>query len=321
VPTRFANWERFESDEERVDLHDFVKAYCVQKGIATQFIREQTFDKAQQCRVWWWLSVALYAKSMRTPWLLDSLDNDTSFVGLGFSIDRFARRGEHVVLGCSHLYNARGEGLQYRLTKVEDPIFRGKNCFLSESDARRVGETVRQLFYESKFELPRRVVIHKRAPFLRSEIAGLRRGLEGVTDVEMVEINIDDALRYVASAPRRGGGFEEDRFPVRRGTLVQLAPYEALLWVHGTSGAVVPSRKYYQGKRRIPAPLLLRRHAGSSDLTRVAGEILGLSKMNWNTADFYTKLPATVLSSNQIAHIGSLLDRFGAVAYDYRLLI
>jgi argonaute-like protein implicated in RNA metabolism and viral defense len=66
---------------------------------------------------------------------------------------------------------------------------------------------------------------------------------------------------------------------------------------------------------------MLRRHAGSSDLRLVADEILGLSKMNWNTFDLYTKLPATVQSSNEIARIGSLLEHFGSSSYDFRLFI
>ena len=69
----------------------------------------------------WWLSLALYAKSKRTPWVLRGLNDGTAFVGLGFSIDRKAGRGSHVVLGCSHMYNARGEGMEYRLSKVENP--------------------------------------------------------------------------------------------------------------------------------------------------------------------------------------------------------
>jgi argonaute-like protein implicated in RNA metabolism and viral defense len=79
--------------------------------------------------------------------------------------------------------------------------------------------------------------------------------------------------------------------------------------------------KYYQGKRRIPAPLVVRRHVGQSDLNVLAEEILGLSKMNWNTFDLYTKLPATIQSSSQIARIGSLLQRFSSVSYDYRLFM
>jgi len=43
--------------------------------------------------------------------------------------------------------------------------------------------------------------------------------------------------------------------------------------------------------------------------------------MDWNTFDLYTKMPATVQSSNQIAPIGALLERFGANSYDYRLFI
>jgi len=53
----------------------------------------------------------------------------------------------------------------------------------------------------------------------------------------------------------------------------------------------------------------------------LAEEILGLSKMNWNTFDLYTKLPATVQSSNEIARIGSLLNAFHPKAYDFRLFI
>jgi len=43
--------------------------------------------------------------------------------------------------------------------------------------------------------------------------------------------------------------------------------------------------------------------------------------MNWNTFDLYSKFPATIDSSNTIARIGSLLERFGPVSYDYRLFI
>lgn len=321
VPTRWKNWTGFETDDERFDLHDFVKAYCVQRGIATQFLEQETFADKYQCRVWWWLSVALYAKAMRTPWVLDSLDPSTAFVGLGFTIDRKADKRKQVVLGCSHLYNAQGEGLQFRLSKIENPVIIKDNPFMSHDDARRVGETIRYLFYDSRMKLPDRVVIHKLTPFRKDEREGLQEGLSGVAEVDMLEINVDSALRYVSSVARHGGGFDEDNFPVRRGTTVQLDDYTALLWVHGVTDAVKPGWKYYQGKRRIPAPAVLRRHAGRSSLSVVANEILGLSKMDWNSADLYSKLPATVHSSKQIARIGALLQRFGPVSYDYRLFI
>ena len=57
-------------------------------------------------------------------------------------------------MGCSHIYSSRGEGLQYRLSQVENPIFYGKNPFLSLDDARRVGEQIRELFFESRTVFP-----------------------------------------------------------------------------------------------------------------------------------------------------------------------
>jgi hypothetical protein len=74
-------------------------------------------------------------------------------------------------------------------------------------------------------------------------------------------------------------------------------------------------------KNRIPAPLLIKRHHGKAPFATVADEILGLSKMGWNSFDLYSKAPATIQSSNAIARIGVLPERFGPVSYDYRLFI
>jgi hypothetical protein len=320
TPTRWQRWRGFKNDDEAFDVHDFVKAYCVQRGIATQFLDQDTLGYQDKCRVWWWLSVALYAKAMRTPWVLDGLDPETAFVGLGYSIDQRAAKGKHIVLGCSHVYNAQGQGLQFRLSRIENPVISGGNPFLSFQDARRLGETIRTLFWESHLKLPFRVVIHKQTPFRSHEQQGLREGLEGVHDLELIEINFESALRYVSSQPTKDG-FMEARFPVRRGTAVKLTDHEALLWVHGSTEAAKTNWTYYQGKRRIPGPVVLRRYAGTSDLATLANEILGLSKMDWNSGDLYAKLPATVQSSKRIARIGSLLDRFRNSSYDYRLFM
>jgi len=319
VPNRWKNFRNFETENENFDLHDYIKAYCAQRGIASQFLEQETIADKYQARIW--LSLALYAKSMRTPWVLNTLDSETAFVGLGFSINQKAIHGRHVVLGCSHLYNARGEGLQFRLSSIENPIIVRSNAFMSREDARNVGETIRTLFFESSNKLPRRVVIHKQTAFRKDERDGLRDGLTGVEEIDMLEINFDSALRYVASIQKQDGKFDEDNYPIRRGTVVQLDSYSSLIWVHGVTDAVTRGLKYYKGKRRIPTPLIVRRHVGSSNITQIATEILALSKMDWNSADMYSKLPATIQSSQKIARIGSLLQRFGPMSYDYRLFI
>lgn len=322
TPKRWSDWRSYETDAERFDLHDFVKAYCARRGVATQFIDEETLADPQACRIRWWLSLAIYAKSFRTPFVLKAAEGDTAYVGFGTSIDRYGPDGRKVVLGCSHIFNAEGQGLQYRLSKVENPTFdsRRRNAFLSRDDARRVGESIRQLFFEARGALPRRVVIHKRTEFRRDEREGLIEGLDGIAEVDMVEITVDDAFRYLNSK-LVGGRVEVDRFPVARGTVIPVGDHEALLWVHGSAAALRNNWRYYQGKRRIPAPLLLRRHAGATDLQTLASEILGLSKMNWNTFDLYTQVPATIETSSKIARIGRLMEAYGEASYDYRLLM
>lgn len=321
VPTRWSQLKIVSTESESFNLHDYVKAYAARQGQSTQFIREETTLSSQPCRVRWWLSLALYVKALRTPWRLDCIDDDTAFVGIGYSLEKANSANGHVLLGCSHLYSARGEGLQFRLGRIDNPIIRGRNPFMSEDDARRTGETIRQLFFDARMRLPKRVVIHKRTHFTQEEQKGLIQGLDGVANIELIEINVEDQLRYLASKLSEGK-LVIDGFPLPRGSTVIQDSNTALLWVHGSApSAKNPKFKYYQGKRRIPAPLLIRRYMGQSDITQVATEILGLSKMNWNTFDYYSRLPATLDSASAIAKVGSYLSGFSSAPYDYRLLI
>ncbi|SDI09877.1 SIR2-like domain-containing protein [Paraburkholderia steynii] len=321
VPQRWESFKVVETQHERFNFHDYIKAYAARHGQSTQFVREETARSQHVCRVRWWLSLALYVKAMRTPWRIDALDQNTAFVGIGYSLDSGAERGSHVLLGCSHLYSSRGEGLQFRLGRIENPVMRGRNPFMSEDDARRTGDTIRQLFYDAKMHLPTRVVLHKRTRFTDEEVRGLVQGLDGVKNIELIEINVEDSLRYLSSK-MKDGAFEIDTFPVYRGTTIVESDDTALLWVHGaTPHALNKYYRYYQGKRRIPAPLRIRRFLGQSDVVQCATEILGLSKMNWNTLDYYSRMPATLDSAGSIAKFGRYLDGFSSAPYDYRLLI
>jgi hypothetical protein len=321
VPTAWAPYEVVEEAGEHFNLHDYVKAYAARNGQSTQFLRQSKVGPNPSCRLKWWLSLALYAKAMRTPWRLDCLDDDSAFVGIGYSIDSQASTRHQILLGCSHIYSARGEGLQFRLGRIEHPIIRGRNPYMSLDDARRTGETIRQLFFDARMRLPKRVVIHKRTHFTMDEQKGLTQGLEGVANVELIEINTEESLRFLASR-MQGPKPVIDKFPMPRGAAIVLGDDTALLWVHGHAPSVKQQGfKYYQGKRRIPAPLLIKRYLGDSDLNLVAAEILGLSKMNWNHFDYYSRLPASLDSASAIARVGHYLNHFGSAPYDYRLLI
>lgn len=320
IPKEFEPLTSYSSTSERFDLHNFVKAYAVQKNIATQFVREKTLESDMRCQIMWSLSLAIYVKSCRIPWVISGLRKDTAFAGIGYSLNK-SSTGTDVIVGCSHIYSADGQGLKYKLAKMNDVTFdRKKNPFLSEEEAYRLGLNIKELFYKSFTELPKRVVIHKRTPFRNEEILGLVKCLSsaGINDIELLEINYEDNLRCFEYAK----DFSIDRFPVRRGMCFPLNDHAMLLYTHGIAPSVRNQYfRYIQGGKTIPLPLRVVKHYGSGSMTQIATEILGLSKMNWNSFGLYSKLPCTIQSSNEIARIGWLLSQYEGSIYDYRFFM
>ncbi|WP_207536295.1 SIR2 family protein [Desertivirga arenae] len=327
IPQRWDYFTSYHDNGESYDLHDYVKAFCVEKRVTSQFIREKTInDVRQSCQINWWLSLSYFVKSLRTPWILNNTDKSTAFAGIGYSIDSKSEEKGHIVLGCSHIYSSTGEGLKYKLSKISnDKIqWRHKKPHLGYDDAYEFGKSVINLFYESLNEIPKRVVIHKRTFFTEEEKNGILDSLydsASIEAVDLVEINFEDDIRYVSSKIKNGRT-EIDGFSVSRGTCIQINASQALLWAHGVVPSVNnPKFSFYPGGRYIPKPLKVIKHHGTGSLEQIANEILGLTKMNWNSLNMYSQLPATISSSNDIARIGKLIESKEKVEYDYRYFI
>lgn len=110
-----------------------------------------------------------------------------------------------------------------------------------------------------------------------------------------------------------------DGYPVRRGLCFSLNDTTMYLFTHGIAPSVRnPNYRYIQGGKTLPLPLKIVKHYGNGSMTQIATEILGLSKMHWNSFGLYSKLPCTIESSNEIAKIGWLLSQYEGTIYDYR---
>ncbi len=320
-------WEKFKTlnhKGEKIDLHNYIKAYCASRGITTQLIEEKTLTDIMLCEKIWWLSLAIYVKSLRTPWTLASLDENTAYAGIGYSILSKVDNEQHVVMGCSHIYNRFGEGLKYKLQKVNNPIFdRKNNPYMSYEEAYKFGTMIQNLFLESMDKLPTRVVIHKRTHFRNDEINGIKDSLKaaGIETVELLTIEFECERKELPyDINRYGVGIHN--YPIKRGAYIVISDNTFLLWTHG----VVPSIRneslsYYPGGIGIPAPLKITRYSGSSTVQTIATEILGFTKMNWNSFNLYTKLPATIDTSNTLAQVSHLLRHKSEQTFDYRLFI
>lgn len=323
IPFEWQPFETYANEEESFDLHDYIKAFSASRGISTQLIREDTLEDKLKCQIYWWLSLSFYVKSLRTPWILNNQERKTAYAGIGYSISKIKGQSE-IIIGCSHIYDSNGQGLKYRLSKIDDYYLdKQNNPYLSYKDAFQFGVSIRELFYQSLDTLPERVVIHKRTKFTEDEINGIKASLNkaGIKKIDLVEINYEVDARFVAMSVYNSS-LQVDKFPISRGTCIVTNKYTALLWTHGIVPSVKQQNyKFYLGGRSIPAPIKITKHYGESNIDVIASEILGLTKMNWNSLDLYSKLPSTLDSSNRIARIGKLLSRLEGNNYDYRLFI
>lgn len=125
------------------------------------------------------------------------------------------------------------------------------------------------------------------------------------------------AVSQIASAY----GISTDKYPLKRGTCLQISGNEILLWTHGTVPSVQAGRLYYAGGRAIPSPLKITRCYGNTNIEIIASEVLAFTKMDWNTFNFYSNMPATVSTSNVVAQVGRLLSHYSNSTFDYRFFI
>lgn len=319
IPEEFESLTSFHDKLSHLefDLHNFIKAFAVQKGISTQFIREKTIKSNLTCQIAWSLSLAIYVKALRTPWVLANIEDSTAFAGIGYSINH-NENGSEVLVGCSHIYSSDGQGVKYKLSKITDVTYDSKkNPYLSENEAYQLGLNIKELFFKSFSDMPKRVVIHKRTPFKSQEIKGIINSLSSaeITNIDLIEISYEDEIKFF----EYGKNYAIDGFPVRRGVCFAINENSAYLYTHGIAPSIRNINfKYIKGGKSLPIPLKIVKHYGSGSLEQIATEILGLSKMNWNSFELYSKLPCTIESSNTIAKIGWMLSQYNGVVYDYR---
>jgi hypothetical protein len=131
--------------------------------------------------------------------------------------------------------------------------------------------------------LPSRVVIHKTSTYQPEEEEGFRGTAEARVPVCDLVWMRSTAFRLIRK------GFQEPW----RGTLCTLGDGTFLF----TSG-YVPWWDEYPGPH-IPAPLQIG-SCGETDMRERAREILGLTKMNWNSSEGIGRFPITVSFARKV---------------------
>ena len=144
-----ASWQKFrelKNDEYYFDFHDSLKIYCAKKGIKIQFIEDKSISYADPSKVKWWLSLGMYVKAGGTPWKNRVSTDSTAFIGLSYAQKSLANRN-NIVLGSSQIFDSSGQGLRFLLQPIDNPVFIGKNPFMSKEDARRLILKLKEAYF------------------------------------------------------------------------------------------------------------------------------------------------------------------------------
>jgi hypothetical protein len=312
------------------DAHDALKALGAKYNIPTQVLNDRVFTFGYKASLAWRLATALYVKAAGTPWKLAPLRGvpaGTAYIGLAYAL-RGDQRDAHYVTCCSQVFDMDGGGMQFVAFEARDPVSdvaeARRNPFLSRDDMRAVLARSLALYQgRNAGNLPKRLVIHKTTAFKAGEIEGAFDALSGVQEIECIEVGAASCWRGVwliqSGQPKRPS--KPSGYPVPRGTMVVRSGNSALVWVAGNAPEVSNKGDYYQGKKSIPKPLLLIRHAGSGSLELVAHEALALTKMDWNNDALYDPVPVSIRYSQRLARtIANVPDLPGNV-YPYRLFM
>ncbi|HPS31187.1 MAG TPA: SIR2 family protein [bacterium] len=321
IPNNWKNFRELKNEKTYFDLHDSLKLYAVKKGLRLQFIEDKSINYKDQAKVKWWLSLGIYVKSNGTPWKVKTDNTETAFVGLGYAIRQNAR--DKVVLGSSQIFDGNGNGLRFLLQPIEKPLIIGKNPFMSKDDAFRLITNIRNTYHKIDPIIGlKKLVLHKTTHYTRDEIDGICNALEGIDNIELLQIQQFSNWRAIKLKKiQTTGKHEFDGYPIERGTIIQIDEFSFLLWTHGVVENQELNGKYYQGKRGIPAPLLIKRFRGIDPIETVANDILKLTKMNWNGAELYKILPVTIDFSRRLSVMGKQLEELGNKPYDFRYFI
>lgn len=194
---------------------------------------------------------------------------------------------------------------------------------MSMEDAFRLVSNIRNTYHKIDPIIGlKKLVLHKTTHYTRDEIEGICNALEGIDNIELLQIQQFSNWRALKLKKNFSTGKHDyDNFPIERGTIIQLDEFRFLLWTHGIVESSELNGKYYQGKRGVPTPLLIKRFRGTDSMEIVANDILKLTKMNWNGAELYKTMPVTIDFSKRLSVMGKQIEELGNKAYDFRYFI
>lgn len=288
-----------------------IKADSMKFGIPTQIVWPSTLysknelkgklkQRQEDSTTAWNFAVALYYKGSGFPWTMTRMQKGTCYVGISFFKDVDADNKMRTSL--AQIFTYTGEGLVLRGDEFEWDTEKEKSPHLTEEGAKGLLKKVISMYTKQMDQPPTRVVVHKSSRYWPDEMKGFEKALEGIPFHDLITIG-SRGIRF----------FRYGQYPPLRGTVIKMGKQNYVLYTRG----YIPYLRTYPGAH-IPAPLEILEHHGDSSHETVLAEILALSKMNWNSAEFGLAVPITLLFSKRVGEVMSSLPKDVEPRHEYR---
>jgi hypothetical protein len=181
-----------------------------------------------------------------------------------------------------------GEGLVFKGAPGRWYSPTSNEFHLSKTAAKELMEKTLETYKEDHNAVPEELFIHGRTYFSDDEWAGFAEAVPRETRLVGVRIRRSIDMKL----------FRSGTHPVLRGTACRVHKKKALLWTNG----FIPQLDTYPG-REVPNPLSVEIVRGNADLETVLADVMGLTKMNFNTCIFADGLPVTLRFANAVGEI------------------
>lgn len=282
------------------DFHNQLKARLLRERISVQLIRETTLapedfawpdgkpkrkvqDEATRA---WNLGVATLFKGEGKPWSLAAARPGVCYVGLVF---RRVPEGPETHACCgAQMFLESGDGTVFRGAMGPWRSMDRKEFHLSRDAAADLIGTVIADYEARHGSRPTELFIHGRIAFSDQEWDGFRSAVDGRTNLVGVRIRQTEELK----------AFTPGDMPLLRGHALVLGPRKGYLWSNG----FVPRLDTYPGWE-VPNPLAVDVVKGDAPIETVLADVLALTKLNYNSADYAVGLPVTLGFAKAVGEI------------------
>lgn len=303
-----------ETEVEHQNLRRGLKAEAMQFGIPTQLVWPRALrltqtnaspgERAQDAATRAWnFTTALYHKAGGSPWRLAEAEPGVCYVGVSFYRE-LADDNPRMRTSLAQAFTAAGDGYVLRGSPFDWDAGRyNRSPHLDQAASAALMRAVLDLYKkQNRGSLPTRLVVHKTSRFWDEELAGFEDACEYVPRKDFVALG-DRGIQF----------YRTGEYPPLRGTYMKFSDENLLLYTSG----YIPYLRTYPGPR-VPRPLEILEHYGDTPWDALLQEILALTKMNWNSADFAIGMPVTVAFSRSVGQVLAELPENLPLRPEYR---